>query len=383
MKKGFKVLSSCLMMATAILSLASCGGGKNYAANNEKYKIGVSGPLTGGAAAYGLGVANAAAMAVEEINRAGGIDGIMLELMTADDECAPEKAAVNYTSLYEKGMQFSLGCVTSGACLEYAGYAANDKVFCLTPSATNDGVPETGDNIFQMCFSDSGQGTGAATYITKNYPDAKVGVFYDSSDAYSKGIYDCFKAEYKGKTTDAAFTGDAKTNFTSQINTLKDCDFIFMPIYYSEAALFIEQAKSTFQDNVVYFGCDGLDGIDSAVKGFNVFDYKQEISYLSHFNSASTDATTVKFVADYTAKYGTETLNQFGAAAYDCVYAIAGALKGKNVPVNAAPAEFNKVLVAEFTGSYSYSGVTGKNITWAKDGTVSKEPVKYVVNAVA
>ena len=384
MKKVLKVFSAFAVVGVTAVGLASCGGSaKNYAAKNTKFKIGVSGPLTGDAAVYGLGVKNSAQLAVDEINANGGVNGVQLELVAKDDECLADKAATNYTSLYEDGMQFSLGGVTSGACLEFASYANKDKVFCLTPSATNDDVPKTGDNVYQMCFSDSGQGSAAAAYISKNYPDAKVGVFYDSSDAYSKGIYDNFK-KVVSNTTDAAFTKDTNTSFTSQIQTLKNCDFIFMPIYYSQAALFIEQAKDTFGKNVVYFGCDGLDGIDS-VEGFNPNSYPQEISYLSHFNAASDDEAVVSFVTKYTAAYGKDTLNQFGASAYDCVYAMVGALKaaaskGTKVEVTMSPKEVYEVLKGEFQGGYSFSGVTGKNVTWDEGGTVNKTPGKFVVN---
>ena len=157
-----------------------------------------------------------------------------------------------------------------------------------------------------------------------------------------------------------------------------------MPIYYSQAALFIEQAKDTFGKNVVYFGCDGLDGIDS-VEGFNPNSYPQEISYLSHFNAASEDEAVVSFVTKYTAKYGKDTLNQFGASAYDCVYAMVGALKaaankGTKVEVTMSPKEVYEVLKGEFQGGYSFSGVTGKNVTWDEGGTVNKTPGKFVVN---
>ena len=66
--------------------LAACGGETNYAANNTEFVIGVSGPLTGGAAIYGQAVANAAQMAVDEINAAGGLNGVKFKLVMMDDK---------------------------------------------------------------------------------------------------------------------------------------------------------------------------------------------------------------------------------------------------------------------------------------------------------
>ena len=379
MKKLFKMMTLVLVALACFTLLVGCGNNKNYAANNDKIFIGVSGPLTGDAASYGLAVKNSAQLAVDEINAKGGLNGVLFEFEAIDDELLADKASVNFSSLFEKGMQISLGAVTSGACLEFGPLANDEKVFSLTPSATNDTVPTTG--VYQMCFSDSGQGIAAAQYIDEYYKDAKIGIFYDSSDDYSKGIYDNFKKTFSRDTVDASFTKDTNTDFSSQVQTLKNCDFIFMPIYYTQAALFIQQAKGVLADNAVYFGCDGLDGIES-VEGFNPYDYTQEISYLSHFNPGQDNEKVQHFVTEYTKKYGKETLNQFGAAAYDCVYAIYNALlnSGKEVKANASPADLYDILTGVFNNGFTFDGVTGTGIKWNSDKTVSKVPTKYVVN---
>ena len=382
MKKVFTMKSLIAVAAVAAcgFGLSACGG------QGEKvYKIGVSGPLSGDAAIYGTAVRNSAQMAVDEINANGGFNGYKFKLTALDDLCEGTKAAANYATLQEKGMQVSLGAVTSGACLEYGKYAKEDNVFCLTPSATTDGVPVVGDNMYQMCFSDSGQGTAAAEYVKANYPTATVGVFYNSSDPYSDGIYKTFKAAY-GKNPDVvtSFTKDTNTDFASQVSQLKDCDFIFLPIYYQDASKFITQAKSVVKANAVYFGCDGLDGI-AGVAGFNVNSFTQEISYLSHFNSAATDEKTVHYVTEYTKKYGTDSLNQFGASAYDCVYAIYNAMvtakaAGKDIPVDITASKLCDILKETFQGGFTFTGVTGQNIKWNADGTVAKQATKYVGN---
>lgn len=377
MNKRVKTLFAAMGIAAATVALTACSG-----KNKGTIKIGLSGPLTGGAASYGIAVANSAKMAVEEINAAGGYKGIKFEVTALDDQLEPTKASTNFDTLFEKGMQVSLGCVTSGACIEYGASAKKNNVFCLTPSATNDGVYAVGDNMYQMCFSDSGQGTASANYITENMAGKKIGIFYDSSDDYSKGIYDNFKAAYTGTiTAEASFTGSSKDDFTSQVQTLKDCEVIFMPIYYSEAALFIDQAKDKVAPTAVYFGCDGLDGIES-VDGFDANSYKQEISYLSHFDMNEAGKTK-EYVDKYVAKYGKDTLNQFGASAYDCVYAILGAMNAYNgeIAADVTAADLCTILTAQFQGGYTLTdGVTGKNIKWNADGTVSKSAKKFVVN---
>ena len=385
MKKTFMKALGGVVLSTMLLT--ACGG-SNPAKNNSNFKIGLSGPLTGGAAVYGLGVKNGATLAVEEINAAGGLNGKKFEISVMDDALDNSRAATNYQTLFEDGMQVSLGAVTSGCCLEYIKNAAEDNVFCLTPSATNDNVVKTA-GVYQMCFSDGGQGIAAAKYIKQEYATRKVGVLYDSSDDYSNGLYNNFKSEYGDGLTVTSFTADSKTNFSAQINLLKDAnvDFVFLPIYYSEAALFIKQSKdaNAFSNDTIFYGCDGLDGIDS-VEGFNPYDYVQEISYLSHFNAKSTSEKTVNFVSKYTTKYGTDTLNQFGASAYDCVYAIYQAMSeveasGTEIDTGISASDLADILNGKFTNSsFKYSGVTGDNISWNADRTVNKVPTKFVVN---
>ncbi len=389
MKKFLSLLVVALLIATMAVGMTGCGEktAKNYAAENTEYVIGVSGPLTGGAAVYGVAVANAAQMAVDEINAAGGLNGTMFKLVAIDDVHDATKISTNYSSLYEGGMQVSLGTVTTAPGLEFTNLSVEDNVFFLTPSASGDDIP-VNDNGFQMCFADGNQGAVAADYVNGEYKGQTIGIFYKSDDPYSQGIYTQFKANLDSsiKTVEAVFTDANTTDFSSQIDTLKDCKFIFMPIYYTPASLFMTSAKSTVAPDTIYYGCDGFDGIASA-DGFDINSIPQEVSMLSHFNSNAQEGAAKEFIDKYVAKFGAETLNQFGASAYDCVYAIYGAMKAaleedaESIYVTISPSEICEVLKAQFTGDYSYSGVTGDNITWEDNGYVNKTAIKYVVKA--
>ena len=385
-KRVCSLIISVVMTCALILCFAGCGntGKKGYTANNTEYVIGVSGPLTGGASVYGTAVKNAAEMAVEEINAAGGLNGVKFKLIATDDMHDETKVASNYTSMYESGMQVSLGTVTSKPCLEFANLSAEDNVFFLTPSASADKVPAK-DNAYQMCFADGNQGGVAADYVSKNFAGQTIGVFYKSDDTYSQGIYTQFKAKVDSSVTikEAVFTDANTTDFSSQIESLKDCKFIFMPIYYTPAQVFMTQAKNVIAADAVYYGCDGFDGIDST-EGFDVNTIPQEISMLSHFNSKATTGAAKEFIDKYVAKYGKETLNQFGASAYDCVYAIYDAMKkaiddGTEIPVAISPSDLCEILKKEFNGGFTFSGVTGDNITWESNGFVKKTAIKYVI----
>lgn len=384
MKTMLKVL--CLTMALMLCSVGMVSCQKtNYAANNTEFIIGFSAPLTGDASVYGNAVKNSAQMAVDEINAAGGLNGVKFKLVVTDDVNDPTRIATNYASLYEGGMQVSLGTVTTKPALEFKNLSVDDNVFFLTPSASGDEVPAN-PNGYQMCFADGNQGAVAADYVNQTCANTTIGAFYMSDDPYSKGIYDQFKANLNANVTvvEASFTKNNQTDFSSQIDTLKNCSFIFMPIYYTPASLFMTQAKDIVARNAVYYGCDGLDGIDS-IPGFEISSIPQEISMLSHFNSKATDGKAKEFIDKYTAKHGTDTLNQFGASAYDCVYAIFGAMKTaseKNpdsISVTMSASDLCEVLKGEFDNGYTYSGCTGTNITWKNSGYVNKTAIKYVI----
>ncbi len=393
--KLFKKITSVVLVAImvlAALSLTACSQ-KNYAENNTKIKIGLTGPLTGAASIYGIAVKNAATLAVEEINANGGLDGIMFELDMRDDKHDPANVANLYAGLYEDGMQVSLGTVTTKPGLEFKGLSNDDNVFFITPSATGDDIPEF-ENGYQMCFSDSNQGTAAAKFFNETYKGKKIGIFFKSDDEYSKGIYknftDALDSSFDVK--EASFNGEAST-FDSQIDTLKGCEVVFMPIYYTPASQFMEQAKSKENSIKTYYGCDGFDGID-AIEGFDITKVPQEVSYLSHFNSTSTTGPAAEFIAKYNEKYDekAEPLNQFGAAAYDCVYAIFEALKtakanGEEITATTSATDMCEMLKEVFQSKdFVFEGITGKcegnnkaQIRWNKDGTVNKEAIKYEV----
>ncbi len=380
--KKTRILAIMMVVVLCAASLVGCGGKKGYTANNTEYVIGLTGPLTGDAAVYGTAVQNSAKMAVEEINAAGGLNGIKFKLVMKDDVHKKENVPTAYMTMLEEGMQVSLGTVTTAPGLEYANLSVEDNVFFLTPSASGDDIPKN-DNGFQMCFADGNQGGAAAKYVNDEYKGQTIGVFYKSDDPYSKGIYDQFmdNLDDSVEVVESSFTSANETDFKQNISTLKDCKFIFMPIYYGPASTFMTQAKEIMAPDAIYYGCDGFDGLESAL---DVTTIPQEINMLSHFNSKGTDKDVVDFVKKYTDKYGANTLNQFGASAYDCVYAIFNAMKaaidgGKDIPVTISASELCDILKEEFNGGFTYSGVTGKNITWDENGYVQKSADKYSI----
>ena len=373
MKKSLKVLALVLSAALIAACFAGCGDSKETKA--DTIKIGGIGPITGGAAVYGQAVKNAAEMAVEEINAAGGINGTLLEFNFQDDEHDPEKSVNAYNNLKDWGMQVLMGTVTTSPCLAVVEKTHEDNMFQLTPSASATGVIKY-DNVFQMCFTDPNQGTKSADYIAENKLATKVAVIYNSSDAYSSGIYNNFAKEAKEKGIEIvsaeAFTDDSKTDFSVQLNKSKasGAELVFLPIYAQEASQILEQANSMGYQTT-FFGCDGLDGI-LTIDGFNK-SLAEGVILLTPFVAGDTKSqANVDFTNKYKEKYK-DTPNQFAADAYDAIYVIAECMKNGNVTADMSASDICDIMKTQMT-KVKYDGLTGEGITFAADGSVNKSP---------
>lgn len=357
---------------TAVAESTSTEAASEEAAAGEGFRIGGIGPVTGGAAVYGIAVENGAKLAVEEINAAGGINGTPIVFSFEDDEHDPEKALNAYNTLKDWDMQLLMGTVTSGPCIAVSEEAKNDNMFLLTPSGTAVECVQY-DNAFRVCFSDPNQGGKSAEYIGTNGIATKVAVIYDSSDVYSTGIYTEFakNAEQYGLEIVAAeaFTADNKTDFTIQLQKAKDggAELVFLPIYYTEAALILSQANN-MGFSPMFFGCDGLDGILS-VEDFDPA-LAEGVMLLTPLVIDENDRTKA-FAASYEAAYG-ETPIQFAANAYDAIYIIKAALEQTGATADMSASEICDLLKAAML-EVTVEGITGE-MTWTADGEVNKEP---------
>lgn len=347
------------------------------AAADGVFKLGICGPLTGGAAIYGNAVVYGAQIAVDEINAAGGVQ---FEVKGEDDEADGEKSVNAYNTLLDWGMQVQVGPVTTGAAIAVSSQAYTDRVFCLTPSASSPDVTDGKDNVFQVCFSDPNQGTASADYMAENFADAKVAVIYRNDDAYSQGIRDSFVAEcevvgveivYEG-----TFTDSTATDFSVQLTAAQaaGADMVFLPIYYTPAATILSQANDMGYAPT-FFGVDGMDGI-LTVEGFDTA-LAEGVMLLTPFSADAEDERTQNFVAEYTERYG-EVPNQFAADAYDAVYIVAAAIEAAGCTPDMSAEEICEAIVSVMT-ELSVDGLTGAGMTWSADGAVSKAPMAVVI----
>ena len=363
-------------LVAAGLALAMTMSMTAFASAEETIKIGMSGPLTGGAAVYGLAVQRGAQIAIDEINALGGQQ---YELLAEDDENDAEKGVNAFNTLLDQGMQMMLGTVTTTPCIAVSAEAYSERVFMLTPSASSTKVIEGKDNMYQVCFTDPAQGSASAQYIVDNNLATKVGIIYNSGSDYSTGITQTFeeKAAELGLEVVAkqAFTSDDNTDYSVQVAAMKDAgaELVFLPIYYTPASQILKQANAIGYDTT-FFGVDGMDGILS-LEGFDT-SLAEGVMLLTPFSADAADEKTQKFVSTYQDLYG-EVPNQFAADAYDGIYALYTACEKAGITAETSYADACDMLIAAFQ-EITVEGLTG-TMTWAATGEVTKTPMAVVI----
>ena len=382
-----KRLVATALAVSVALCLAACGNtqsggestdGSTTAEAGTVWKIGGIGPVTGSAAVYGISCRNAQELAVEEINAAGGINGYPIVMKYDDDEHDAEKSVNAYNELKDWGMQMLLGTPTSGPCIQVSNESVQDNLFQLTPCGV---APEciANPNSFAVCFSSAQQGEKSAAYLKSRMDGAKIGILYDASDVYSSGIRDSFAENAKklglSIVADEQFTADNKTDFNIQLQNIRNAgaELVFLPFYYTEAALVLKQSKDMGY-SPIFFGCDGMDGILN-LEGFDK-SLAEGLMLLTPFSADAKDEKTQKFVAAYKERFK-EVPIQFAADTYDGMYAIKAAAEKANLNPSMSVEELGTAMEKAMT-EIKLEGLTG-TITWNADGSPSKEPKAVVI----
>ena len=370
--------SSSAPASTAAATTAAAGDAAEAPAGTGTVKIGMSGPLTGGASAYGLAVKAGMEVAVEEINAKGGLQ---IEFNAQDDEADGEKAVSAYNALKDWGMQVMAGQVTTGSALAVAPESTTDNMFNLTPSASAESLALSGPNVFQMCFTDPNQGASAAELVSTKFAGSKVGIIYDSSDDYSTGLYNGFSTNASELGVEivatTSYTADNKADLSTQVTQCQDAgaDLVFLPIYYTEASQIL-----TYANRIGYapkfFGCDGMDGI-LTVEGFDT-TLAEGLTLMTPFDANASDEATQSFVTKFKAKMDGLVPNQFAADGYDVIYAIYTALTKAEVTGNESAEELCTILEEQFA-TLTVDGLTGSGMHWDENGMISKAPAAVVI----
>jgi len=296
----------------------------------ETIKIGEYASLTGKEASFGQQSHKGLTLAIEELNTAGGALGRKLELFTEDNQTKPGESATAAKKLISRNKVVALiGEVASGRSLEAAPIAQAAKIPMIAPAATNPKVTQTGNYIFRVCFIDPFQGTVMAKFAQNDLKAKRVAILSSVSNAYSVGLAKFFKETFVangGLVVSEKNFSEGDKDFRAQLTAVKaaNVDAIFVPSYYTEAALIARQARDLGL-TVPLFGGDGW-----------VADQLLEIGgdalngcyYSTHFSPENQDPVVQAFVKKFKARWGAnENPDAFAALGYDAAFVLVDAIK--------------------------------------------------------
>jgi branched-chain amino acid transport system substrate-binding protein len=308
MKKG-TILLGILILASMLL--AACGGGAA-----DTIKVGVVAELTGDIPAVGASCKNAAELAVKEVNDAGGLEvggkKYQIELFVEDNAGkADQSASATQKLITQQNVVAIIGPNASRYAIPASEVAESSQVMLISPWSTNPKTTMVGDTgqskkyVFRACFIDPFQGRVVAKFAMENLGAKKAAVLYDVASEYNKGIADIFKATFEqiGGTV-VAFetytTGDK--DFSAQLTKIKDAnpDVVFLPNYYSEVPLQIQQAHR-LGITVPFLGSDSWGSAELlTLCGADCEGYY----FSTHYAPDAATPVATKFIETYKNTYG-------------------------------------------------------------------------------
>ncbi len=356
MKRKLSVFLATLFVTGVF---AGCGNSSSSLENSDVIKIGLNYELSGQVATYGQGLTSGIELALEEINKNGGVLGKQLEAVKVDNKSENAEAANLSTKLATKDKVVAiLGPATSGNTKAAATAAVANKVPLISASATADDttLAKNGnvlDYVFKTCFSDSFQGVIMAEFATGDLNKKNAAVLIDTGSDYSKGLSKNFKETFtsNGGTIVAEEAYTAKqTDFKAVLTKIKasNPDVLYVPGYYEEVGLIIKQARDLGL-NVPILGGDGFDS-PKLVELAGTTALK-DVFYTNHYSSTDNTPEVVKFKDAFNAKYNKEP-DSFNALGYDLAYFLADALTRAG---EADPGKLKDALAS----TENFKGVTG------------------------
>jgi branched-chain amino acid transport system substrate-binding protein len=353
----------------AVLAAFFLGGCKKPAGSggdSNVIAVGEYASLTGNEAAFGRSSHRGTDLAIEELNKAGGVLGKQLKLITEDTQSKEGESSTVVSKLISReGVVAVLGEVASGRSLEAAPICQQNKIPMISPSSTNPRVTQEGDYIFRVCFLDSFQGDALARLAINTLKAKKVAIMSDVSSAYSIGLGEYFQTSFTkrgGTIVSSQKFSKNDTDFNAQLTAIKSAapDAIFVPAYYQEVGLIIRQARQ-LGINVPLFGGDGWE----APELLQIAKEAAEGTYYTTHYSPETQTPEVQnFVKAYRAKYNNETPDAMAALGYDSALVLVDAIK------RAGSTEGPKLRDA-LAATKGVKGVTG-NTTMDKNRDATK-----------
>jgi branched-chain amino acid transport system substrate-binding protein len=358
-------IKSLLMCAV----LAVAAGAPTLAhADDTPIKIGSLASLTGLTSTFGQSSDAGVRLAADEQNAHGGLLGRKIEIDSADTESSAEKTPdATLKLINQDGVCAIIGEVASSRTIAAASACNRAHVPLLSPASTNPRVTQL-PYVFRACFIDDFQGVVIAKYVANDLKLMHAAMFTDIKNDYSTGLTKVFADEFPklGGTIVASASYQAgDNNFKTQLTNLKAAnpDVIFLPGYYTEATMIINQARE-LGITCPFIGGDGWDS-DVLLK-----DGGKAINgcyFTNHYFAGDPDPKVQEFVKKYKAAHNNATPDAEAVLGYDAANLLFAA-------ITKAGSTDGPAIRTALAETKDFPGVTG-NITIDKKRNAVKPAV--------
>jgi branched-chain amino acid transport system substrate-binding protein len=299
-------------------------------------KIGAFYPLTGTNAAKGQLNRNGTELAVEDINNAGGILGMKVEVLYEDTQSKKEVVPNVVRKLIEQDKVIALlGEVASSNSIAAAPVLKQFKRPAIAPTSTNPKVtmdPEDLSKVnpyyFRACFIDPLQGTVMANFAYNKLGKRKAALIYNIAQDYNKGLAQYFKqrfTELGGIIVAEETYPDQTQDFKPQLTKIKaqNPEIIISPNTYAETGLILRQANELGMTQVFMAG-----DASHAPKVIEIAGQEaaQNLYLTTLYVSDDPDPKAQAFAKKYRDKYNEEP-NSNSCFSYEAMMVLAEAIK--------------------------------------------------------
>ena len=180
-------------------------------------------PLSGDLASLGPGIALGAALAVEQINAAGGINGQPVQLIEGDSGCDGAVALTSLNDVIAQGAQGVMGAACSGTSLAILDTAIAAKVVMESPSNTSPQFTKIDKKGFyaRTAPSDLLQGDVLASLLVED--GVQTVSIISRADSYGRGLAEATAAAFEaagGTVKTIVYHATDASEFTSEVTAV-------------------------------------------------------------------------------------------------------------------------------------------------------------------
>ncbi len=320
----------------------------------NKIKIGLVASINGDLKPWGIDSQAGALLAVDEINKKGGIGGKQVQLLIEDSNSTPEVGKTAAERLIGKGAVAIVGEVASGITAQIANAAADKKIPVVAVGATKTDLPGIGQHVFRVCYTDDLQGPVMATFAYEELGLRNVAIMTDNKQPYSQYLSKTFRESFEkqgGKIVDEQFYQSKDTQFGAQLTNLKakSPDGLFLSGYFTEVGPIVRQAKEA-GINAKFMGGDGWDSADILTSGGDAI---LGAFFCNHYNNKEDRPEVKSFLDKWNTTYGGAPGTTMGALGYDAVGLVLNAM-GRAKDPNSSPD-----VLAAISETENFAGVSG------------------------